>query len=92
MSDGIRKIPAEFVEDIFENGIILTGGGAEIFGLDTMMNKVFDISVTCPAEPINSVAKGLSRINNIIPDNAKTDGKNVTAMLAKYYESKSGTN
>ena len=92
VSDGIRKIPAEFVEDVFENGVILTGGGAEIYGLDTMMNKVFDISVTCPAEPINCVARGLSRINNIIPNNAKIDGKNVTAMLAKFYESKSGAN
>ena len=25
--------------DIFENGIVLTGGGAELFGLETMIEK-----------------------------------------------------
>ena len=88
VSDGVKKIPAEFVEDIFVNGIILTGGGAEIYGLDTMMNKVLDIPVVCSDSPIDCVAKGLSRINNIIPSRVKAGGKNVTATLAKYYEGK----
>jgi len=88
VSDGVRKIQSDFVEEIFENGIILTGGGAELYGLDVMMNKVFDIPVTCPDSPIDSVAKGLSRINNIIPQKVRANSKNVTASLAKYYENK----
>ena len=88
VSDGIRKIPAELVETVFENGIILTGGGAELYGLDVMMNKVLDVSVTCPDDPIDCVAKGLSRINNIIPDRVKANGKNITATLAKHYAEK----
>lgn len=91
VSDGVKKIPAEFVEDVFENGIILTGGGAEIYGLDVMMNKVFDISVVSPDSPIDCVAKGLSRINNIIPLRTRAAGKNVTADIAKYYEIKKQT-
>ncbi len=89
VSDGVKRIPADFVEEIFENGIILTGGGADIYGLDTMMNKVLDVPVTRPNAPIDCVAKGLSRINNIIPEKAKVDGKNVTALLAKLYDGKS---
>lgn len=88
VADGVRNIPASRVEDIFENGIILTGGGAELYGLDVMMNKVFDILVTSPDGPIDCVAKGLSRINNIIPGEIKGGGKNITASLAKYYENK----
>ena len=88
VSDGIRNIPSEYVEKVFENGIILTGGGAEIFGLDTMMTKVLGIPVTAATNPIDCVAKGLSRINNIIPDDVRVNGKNVTEALAKYYESR----
>ena len=88
VSDGVKRIPAEFVEEIFANGIIITGGGAEIYGLDTMMSKVLDIPVARPDTPIDCVAKGLSRINNILPTNAKVSGKNVTAILAKYYSDK----
>ena len=85
VSDGVQKIPAEFVGDIFENGIILTGGGSEMYGLDTMMGKVLDISVTTPENPINCVAKGLSRINNIIPADVRANGKNITEDLAAIY-------
>ena len=86
VSDGVQKIPAEFVEAIFENGIILTGGGSEMFGLDIMMEKILDISVTTPDNPINCVAKGLSRINNIIPTDVYAGGKNITEDLAALYD------
>ena len=88
VSDGVQQIPPEYVSSIFENGIILTGGGAELYGLDTMMSRVLDISVVSPGSPINCVAKGLSRINNIVPMDIKANGKNITAVLAKYYENK----
>ncbi len=87
VSDGVQKIPAECVEEVFKNGIVLTGGGAELYGLDIMMNRVFDIPVVCPDSPIDCVAKGLSRINNIIPTRVRGAGKNITAALGKYYES-----
>lgn len=84
----IKKIPLDAVADIFENGIVLTGGGAEIYGLDRMMNKVFGISVTVADSPIDCVAKGLSRINSIMPIKLRSNNINITAKLAKYYETK----
>jgi rod shape-determining protein MreB len=86
--EAVKKVPADMYAGICENGIVLTGGGAELYGLDTMMRKVLDISVISPESPINCVAKGLSRINNIIPMDIKANGKNITAALFKYYESK----
>lgn len=83
----IKKIPLDVVSDIFENGVILTGGGAELFGLDTMMSKVFGILVTKPTSPIDSVSKGLSRINTFIPARG-SGGKNITSQLAKLYDNK----
>lgn len=84
----VKKIPIDRVKDIFENGIILTGGCAEIYGLDTMMSKVFGISVTKPTSPIDCVSKGLSRINTFLPVKNHYNGKNITDQVGKYYENK----
>ena len=88
ISDAVQQIPSGCVASIFENGISLTGGGAELYGLATMVSKVLDISVASPDNPVNCVAKGLSRINNIIPADAKVSGKNITNTLVNYYENK----
>ena len=89
VANAIKKIPTEYVEPIFENGIVLSGGGAEIFGLDVMMQKVLGISVTLADAPIDCVARGLARINKFLPSRFIASGKNVTNQLSKYYESKS---
>ena len=88
VANAVKKIPLEHVEEIFENGIILSGGGSEIYGLDTMISKVFGVSVTKAASPIDSVAKGLARINTFMPVKLHSSGKNITSQLAKFYESK----
>ena len=88
IANTIKKIPLEYVQEIFENGIILSGGGAELYGLDVMMDKVFGISVTKPASPIDCVAKGLSRINTFLPSRSKYEGKNITGQLSGLYEAK----
>jgi actin-like ATPase involved in cell morphogenesis len=81
----IKKIPLDYVEKIFENGIVLTGGGSLIYGLDKMMSKVLGITVNQPTDPIDSVAKGLSRINTLIPLKGRSTNKNVTSLVLKYY-------
>ena len=88
VANTIKKIPIEYVQDIFENGVILSGGASEIYGLDVMMSRVFGISVTKAISPIDSVAKGLSRINTFIPSRSKYEGKNITNQLSNFYEAK----
>lgn len=88
VANAVKKIPYEYVEDIFENGIIISGGGAELYGLDTMMSKVLGIAVTVPTSPIDCVARGLSRIAMFMPTRMIINNKNITAQLSKYYEAK----
>ena len=88
VANAIKKIPTDAVNDIFENGIILAGGGAELYGLDQMMAKVLGISVTKPRDAIDCIAKGLSRIHTFIPVKTKLLNKNITNHIAKFYESK----
>ena len=82
----VKKIPLDQVEAVFKNGVVLTGGGAMIHGLDLMMNKVLGVPVRQPVDPIDSVAKGLSIINAKIPVRGKAGKKNVTNLIANYYK------
>lgn len=82
----VKKIPAEAVEDVFANGIVLTGGGSMLYGMAMLMEKVLGIPVSQPSDPTDCVAKGLARINALIPAKQKIANKNVTMDLAEIYE------
>ena len=83
--DTIKIIPSDMVEGIFANGIVLSGGGAELFGIDALLGKVLGISVTKAQNPIDAVAKGLARINSFISAKSRLNGKNITSLVAKLY-------
>lgn len=59
---GIRKIlevtPAELSSDIFETGVILTGGGALIKGIDKKISKETGLKVKVAESPLYCVVKG----------------------------------
>jgi rod shape-determining protein MreB len=82
----IKKIPRDMCAELAENGILLTGGGAELYGIDTLLSEVLGLRVTKPQNPMDSVAKGLARINGFLPAKLKINNKNITNQIAKYYE------
>ncbi len=84
--EAVKKIPSDMYADIHENGIVLTGGGAELFGIDNLLAKVLGIPVTKPAGAIDCVAKGLSRINGFLPMKLRMNNKNITDQIAKLYD------
>ncbi len=88
VAEAIKKIPLDNIENTFKNGIVLTGGGAMIYGTDIMMNKVLGIPVSQPADAIDSVAKGLAMINNVIPVKSRASKKNLTDSIAEYFKDK----
>ena len=86
VAEVVKKIPLDNVEKTFKNGIVLTGGGAMIHGMDVMMEKIIGVPVYQPSGSIDSVAKGLSLINSMMPYRGRAGGKNVTDFVAKYYQ------
>jgi rod shape-determining protein MreB len=62
MVDGVKEIlettPPEVVGDIMHNGIILSGGGALLRGLDTLLQKTLQIPVYVAEDPLTAVARG----------------------------------
>jgi len=58
----IEKTPPELVGDILKNGIILTGGGSLLYGLDRLMADVIEIKTRVAKDPIKCVAMGTGQI------------------------------
>ena len=58
----IEKTPPELVGDILKNGIVLTGGGSLLYGLDRLMSDVIEIHTRVAKDPIQCVAMGTGQI------------------------------
>ncbi len=60
--DGIKEVleitPPEIVSDILNRGIFITGGGAMIKQLDTLISEVVKVPVYIADDPLTSVARG----------------------------------
>ena len=85
VAQAIKNIPLDKVESVFKNGIVLTGGGAMIHGMDLMMSKILGIDVVIPGNSIDAVARGLSIVNTKIPVKGRAVQKNVTDLVSDYY-------
>ena len=58
---GVLEItPPELAGDIHSNGIVLTGGGALIGGLDKLIEQETKIHTYCADDPLRCVARGTS--------------------------------
>ncbi|PJA46056.1 rod shape-determining protein [Candidatus Uhrbacteria bacterium CG_4_9_14_3_um_filter_50_9] len=54
----LETTPPELVADIYERGIILTGGGALLRGLDQLISREAAIPVRVAEDPLTSVVRG----------------------------------
>lgn len=50
--------PPELVADIYERGIVLTGGGGLLMGLDRLVSKAAEIPVRVADDPLTCVVRG----------------------------------
>ena len=58
----IERTPPELASDIFDEGITLSGGGAQLFGLDEVISDQLKIRTELADEPQLCVAHGLSAL------------------------------
>jgi len=57
----LEQTPPELAGDIVENGIVLTGGGALIRGLDKYLSDIVKLPVYIAEDPLLAVAKGTGK-------------------------------
>ncbi len=54
----LEVTPPELVADIYERGILLTGGGALLKGIDTAISRASQIPVYVAEDPLTAVVRG----------------------------------
>ena len=61
LKDVLEVMPPDLAGDIVENGIVLSGGGALIRGLDKYLSDIVKLPVFVADEPLLAVAKGTGK-------------------------------
>ena len=54
----LSKLPPELASDIIDRGIMLTGGGALLHGIDQLLSAALEVPVVVSDSPLDNVAKG----------------------------------
>ena len=57
----LEKTPPELAADIYERGIVMTGGGALLYGLDKLMQEKTGITTMLAEDPLTAVAIGTGK-------------------------------
>jgi len=60
----LEQTPPELARDIYSFGMVLTGGGALLHGMDQVLEEATGIQVKLPAEPLLSVIDGIKVLMN----------------------------
>lgn len=58
----LENTPPELASDIYDTGIMLSGGGALLSGLDLLISRLTGIRTVVAKSPIDSVAIGIGRM------------------------------
>jgi rod shape-determining protein MreB len=68
--DGIKEIietsPPETIDELFKRGLILTGGLANIKGIDSFFSSEIKIDVRCIENPADATIQGLMKLGKTI--------------------------
>ncbi|MCY3614393.1 MAG: rod shape-determining protein, partial [Bacteroidetes bacterium] len=59
--------PPELGADILERGIMLTGGGALLKGMDVIIRNRVDLPVYTADDPFTAVARGTGKVLENVP-------------------------
>ncbi|HHV74775.1 MAG TPA: rod shape-determining protein [Thermoanaerobacterium sp.] len=63
----LEKTPPELAADICDRGIVLTGGGSLLHGLDKLLEEKMDVPVILANDPISCVALGTGKALESLP-------------------------
>ena len=58
----LEETPPELVADIYEHGLYLSGGGALLYGLDSLISKATKIPVILVEDPLSAIVRGAGEL------------------------------
>ncbi|MCL5433294.1 MAG: rod shape-determining protein, partial [Patescibacteria group bacterium] len=62
IANTLEEAPPELTSDILEHGIVLTGGGAMLSGLDRLILERTHMPIIVSDDPLTSVARGIGKV------------------------------
>ena len=62
IQETIEEAPPELVSDVMEKGIVVTGGGSMLDGIDKAIKEVTKMKVILAEDPLSSVVKGCGKL------------------------------
>ena len=77
----LEEAPPELAADIMDHGIVLTGGGSMLYGLDELIHRETGIPTMLADDPLSCVAIGTGKALDFV-DHFK-DGQEMTSVLQK---------
>ncbi len=70
--DGIKEVlettPPEILSDVMHRGIVLSGGGALLTGLDSLLENLLKIPIFVAEDPLTAVARGAGVVLDSVED------------------------
>lgn len=78
IADVLEEAPPELTSDILEHGILLTGGGANLAGLDHLIIERIHMPVFVSQDPLTTVVRGTGKV---LEDRALLERVKVTGGL-----------
>jgi rod shape-determining protein MreB len=64
----LERTPPELGSDVLERGIMLTGGGAMLKGLNTMVRNRVELPVYIAEDPLTAVVRGTGKVLEAVED------------------------
>ena len=81
--DAITKIPPDYVREVFDTGILLSGGGSLLDGIDLMISGVTGINTVRMNDPENTTVRGLAVLAARAAAVAGTGTRNISRYIMK---------
>ncbi len=69
----LESTPPELSADVAENGLVLTGGGSLLRGLDTLISRETELAVIIAEDPLTCVVRGGGRALEMMEQGADHD-------------------
>lgn len=80
----LERTPPELAGDIYRNGVMLTGGGAQLHGLPEYLSQELKVDVTVSPDPVNCVALGTAKCLEL-GDHLETGFVDATPGIGKFH-------
>jgi len=79
----LERTPPELAADIYERGIVMTGGGSLIYGLDKLIQSKTGINAMVAEDAVSCVAIGTGRYIEYMADNSGEEKKEKMGFFSR---------